>query len=66
MHPRNLVEVFNRGINMDSVANISAEAAVSASAHNLMMNAMAVMCGLTLVVMSCMVTNGLDVSAGFF
>jgi hypothetical protein len=51
---------------MDTVAKFSTEAAVPAAAHNLMMNAMAVVCGLTLVVMTCMVTNGLDMSAGLF
>jgi hypothetical protein len=53
------------GRKMDRVANISAEA-VPAPANNLFINAMAVMCGLALVMFACMATNGLDISAGFF
>ena len=50
---------------MDNVTKISAET-VPAAATNLIVNAMAVMCGLALVVFACVATNGLDMSAGFF
>jgi hypothetical protein len=50
---------------MDSVTEISAEA-VPSVADNLTVDAMAVMCGLALVVFACMATSGLDMSAGFF
>jgi hypothetical protein len=50
---------------MDNVAKISAEA-VPSMANNVMVNAMAVICGLALVVFACMATSGLDMSAGFF
>ena len=50
---------------MESVTKISAEA-VPAAANNLIINAMAVICGLGLVVFACIATNGLDMSAGFF
>ena len=50
---------------MDSVTEISAEAAPS-MASNVIVNVMAVMCGLALVVFACMVTSGVDTSAGFF
>jgi hypothetical protein len=50
---------------MDSVAKISAEA-VPSKAKNLIVNVMAVICGLALVVFACMATSGLDMSAGFF
>ena len=50
---------------MESVTKISAEAA-PATANNLIINAMAVICGLGLVVFACIATNGLDMSAGFF
>ena len=49
---------------MDSVTKISAEA-VSA-ANKMIVNVMAIVCGLALVVFACMVTSGLDMSAGFF
>ena len=47
---------------------ISSEAvsAVSAARNVLVINVLAVMCGLALVVFACMATNGLDMSAGFF
>jgi ABC-type antimicrobial peptide transport system permease subunit len=50
---------------MDNVVKISAEA-VPSVASNLIVNVMAVMCGLALVVFACMATSGLDMSAGFF
>jgi hypothetical protein len=50
---------------MDSAAKISDEA-VSATDTNLIINAMAIMCGLALVVFACMATSGLDMSPGFF
>jgi len=50
---------------MNTVTNISTEAVPSAAA-NIFMTAMAVICGLGLVVLACMVTNGLDMSPGFF
>ena len=50
---------------MESVTKISAEA-VPAVNNNLIVNAMAVICGLALVVFACMATDGLDMSAGFF
>jgi len=50
---------------MNSVTKISTEA-VPAAFNNLIMNVVAVMCGLALVVFACMATNGLDMSPGFF
>jgi hypothetical protein len=50
---------------MDSVAKTSDEAAPAAPSI-LIINATAVMCGLVLVVLACVMTNGLDMSAGFF
>ena len=50
---------------MDIVTKISSEA-VPAAANNLIINVVAVMCGLALVVVACMATNGLDMSPGFF
>ncbi len=50
---------------MDSIAKISAEI-VPAADNKLIVSAMAILCGLTLVVFACMTTNGLDMSAGFF
>ena len=50
---------------MENIAKISAED-VSAARTKLMINVLAVMCGLGLVVFTCMATNGLDMSAGFF
>jgi len=50
---------------MESVTKVSAEAVPSA-ANNLIINAVAVICGLGLVVFACIATNGLDMSAGFF
>ena len=50
---------------MDSVTKISNEAA-PAAIDNLIINVMAVMCGLALVVFACMATSGLDMSPGFF
>jgi hypothetical protein len=53
------------GAKMNTVAKISTEA-MPAAANNLIMNVMAVICGLGLVVLACVVTNGLDTSVGFF
>jgi hypothetical protein len=50
---------------MDTVAKISTET-VPAVANNLIINVMAVICGLSLVVFVCMATSGLDMSPGFF
>jgi hypothetical protein len=50
---------------MDSVTKISNDA-VPAAADKLIVNVMAVMCGLALVVFACMATSGLDMSPGFF
>jgi hypothetical protein len=50
---------------MNSAANIPAQVIPSA-ANNLIVNAMAVICGLGLVVFACMATSGLDMSVGFF
>lgn len=50
---------------MDNVAKIFAEAAPSAS-HKLIVNTLAVICGLAVLVFACMATSGLDMSAGFF
>jgi hypothetical protein len=50
---------------MDSVAKISPETA-SAGANILIINVMAVMCGVALVVFACVATNGVDMSPGFF
>jgi hypothetical protein len=50
---------------MDNVAKISAEAVPSAT-DNVLVNVMAVICGLALLVFACMATSGLDMSAGFF
>ena len=56
---------------MDSVRNTSTEAASAAVEKlivnkNIVINAVAVVCGLALVVLACMATSGLDLSAGFF
>jgi hypothetical protein len=48
-----------------SVTKISDEA-VPAAANDVMITAMAVVCGLALVVFACMATSGFDMSAGFF
>jgi hypothetical protein len=50
---------------MENVAKISAET-IPSVANKILVNAMAVMCGLALVVFVCMAANGLDMSAGFF
>ena len=50
---------------MNTVAKISTEA-MPAAANNLIVNAMAVICGLGLLVFACMATSGLDMSVGFF
>ena len=50
---------------MNNVANISAEV-IPAAANNLVMKAMAVGCGLGLVVLACLATSGLDMGVGFF
>jgi hypothetical protein len=51
---------------MDTVTKISTTEAVPSAANNLVINVLAVMCGLALVVFTCMATNGLDMSPGFF
>jgi hypothetical protein len=50
---------------MDSAAKTSAQV-IPAATNNLIVNVMAVICGLGLIVFACMVTNGLDMSVGFF
>jgi len=50
---------------MDDIAKISAQSAPSV-ADNLIVNVMAVICGLALVMVACVATSGLDTSAGFF
>jgi hypothetical protein len=50
---------------MDSVTKISAED-IATSTGDVMVTAMAIACGLALDVFACMVTSGLDMSAGFF
>jgi len=59
------MQVFYQGAKMDSVTKISNEAA-PAAVDKLIVNVMAVMCGLALVVFACMATSGLDISPGFF
>jgi len=50
---------------MDSITEISDET-VPATDTNLIINAVAIMCGLAVVVFACMATSGLDMSPGFF
>ena len=50
---------------MDSVTKISAESAPS-TVNKLVVNMMAVICGLAVLVFACMATSGLDLSPGFF
>jgi hypothetical protein len=50
---------------MDTVTKNSTEA-VPAAANDLIINVLAVMCGLALIVFACMATDGLDMSPGFF
>ena len=50
---------------MQTVEKIQSEAA-GASAGNFLINAMAVTCGMGVLVLICMATSGLDMSAGFF
>jgi hypothetical protein len=50
---------------MNTVAKFSAEA-MPVAANSLIMNVTAVICGLGLVVLACVATNGLDTSVGFF
>jgi ribose/xylose/arabinose/galactoside ABC-type transport system permease subunit len=49
---------------MDTATKISVESA--ATANDVLANAMAIICGLGLVMLACMATNGLDLSVGFF
>jgi hypothetical protein len=49
---------------MDSVAKVSAEAVPAAG--NMIVNVMAIACGLALALFASVATNGLDMSAGFF
>ena len=56
---------------MDSFKNTSVEAASAAVDNlivnrNVIINALAVTCGLVLVVLACVATSGLDLSPGFF
>jgi hypothetical protein len=53
------------GLKMNNVTKIAAED-VSVARNNLMINVLAVMCGLGIVVFACMATSGLDMSAGLF
>jgi hypothetical protein len=46
-------QVFIRGVNPSATDNV-------------LVNVMAVICGLALLVFACMATSGLDMSAGFF
>ena len=50
---------------MDDVAKISAQAAPSVS-NIVIINAMAVLCGLAVVVFACMATHGIEMSVGCF
>ena len=50
---------------MDNVAKVSAEAVPSVS-NIVIINAMAVLCGLAVVVFACMASYGIDMSVGFF
>jgi hypothetical protein len=50
---------------MDSAAKISDDS-VPATDTNLIINAVAIMCGLAVIVFACMATSGLDMSPGFF
>jgi hypothetical protein len=50
---------------MQTTENIPSEP-VTASATNFVVNAMAVACGLGVLVLICMATSGLDMSVGFF
>jgi hypothetical protein len=50
---------------MDSVTKMSAEV-IATSTGNIMVTAIAMACGLALVVLTCVATSGLDMSAGFF
>lgn len=54
-----------QGVKMDSVTRMSAEV-IATSTGNVMVTAMAIVCGLALVVFVCVATPGLDLSAGFF
>jgi len=55
---------------MDSVTKISTDTAPSmannATVNDVMVNVMAVICGLAVLVFACMATSGLDMSPGFF
>jgi hypothetical protein len=54
-----------QGVKMDSVTKMSADV-IATSTGNVMLTAMAIACGLALVVFVCVATPGLDLSAGFF
>jgi hypothetical protein len=56
---------FYQGAKMDSAAKISNDS-VPATDTNLIINAVAIMCGLAVIVFACMATSGLDMSPGFF
>jgi hypothetical protein len=59
------INLNKMGAKMDTVTKISSEA-VPSEANNLFITALAVTCGLALVVCVCIATNGLDMSPGFF
>ena len=50
---------------MNTATKISVEEMATAT-NNIIVNTMAVICGLSLVIFACMATNGLDMSVGFF
>ena len=50
---------------MQTVEKMPSEA-VGASINKFIVNALAVMCGMGVLVLICMATSGLDMSAGFF
>jgi hypothetical protein len=49
---------------MNTATKITVESA--ATANEVLVNALAILCGLALVVFACVATSGLDTSAGFF
>jgi hypothetical protein len=50
---------------MNAISDVSAPA-VSEAQTNYIRNAIAVICGLGVLVLMCMATDGLDMSVGFF
>ena len=59
------MQVFIRGQKWIALRKFPTNA-VPSTDTNLIINVMAVMCGLALVVLACMATSGLDMSPGFF